>query len=124
MNWIFWLIVAALVIGVLVFQRASFISADKARQLLQQGALVIDVRGPDEFNSRHLPGALNMPMGSLSAEVPRRFPDKNQPLLLHCVSGTRSGIARRQLAGMGYKNAFNLGSYGRAEGIVRQAQRK
>jgi rhodanese-related sulfurtransferase len=46
--------------------------------------------------------------------------DKNQVLLLHCLSGTRSAMAKIKLKKMGYPNAFNLGSYGRAEGILKR----
>jgi rhodanese-related sulfurtransferase len=46
--------------------------------------------------------------------------DKNQALLLHCQSGVRSGVARKKLIALGYPNAFNLGSYGRAMQIVNE----
>jgi rhodanese-related sulfurtransferase len=45
-------------------------------------------------------------------------PNKAQPLLLHSVSGTRSGMGKAMLRRMGYPNVFNLGSYGRAERIL------
>ncbi len=44
--------------------------------------------------------------------------DKNQILLLYCLSGGRSGIAKQRFKGQGYQNVFNLGSYGRAQQIV------
>jgi rhodanese-related sulfurtransferase len=44
--------------------------------------------------------------------------DKNQVLLLHCHSGSRSGEARRKLKAMGYTQSFNLGSYERAAEIL------
>ncbi len=122
MNWMLLVIVAAVLIGLFGLNRVSFVPAEKARQLLRQGALVVDVRGPGEFDSAHLPRAVNIPLGSLSHELPRRAPDRGQVLLLHCLSGTRSALARRQLKRMGYINVFNLGSYGRAEKIVRDAQ--
>ena len=50
--------------------------------------------------------------------VPQRVKDKNQVLLLHCLSGGRSGLAKRQLKKMGYTHVFNLGSYSRASQIV------
>ncbi len=119
MNLTVWIIVAAVLAAVFALKRMSFVSADKARRFLQNGALLVDVRNPGEFSSGHVPGAVNVPLGNLSSEVPRRFPDKNQLLLLHCLSGTRSGIARGQLKKLGYNNVFNLGSYRRAEQIVR-----
>jgi phage shock protein E len=123
MNWTLLILVAGALVGLMVLKRMSFVSADKACQLLQQGGLVIDVRSPDEFRAGHLPGAINLPLGTLSNDLPRRVPDKNQVLLLHCLSGTRSGMAKQQLKGMGYLNAFNLGSYDRAEKIMRQAKK-
>lgn len=121
MTWLPWVIAAGVLLGLFVLKRASFVPAEKARQLLRQGALVIDVRSPDEFNAGHLPGAINLPLGELSRDIAGRVPDKDQVLLLHCLSGARSGIARQQLKRMGYRNVFNLGSYGRAEKIVHDA---
>jgi phage shock protein E len=114
-----WIIVTAVVAAFFALKRASFLSAETARQFLKEGALIVDVRNPGEFNSGHVPGAINVPLGELSAEAPRRFPDKNRVLLLHCLSGTRSGIARGQLRKIGYSSVYNLGSYGRAERIAR-----
>jgi phage shock protein E len=119
MNLTAWILVAAVLIGIFALKRVSFLSADKARKLLQEGALVVDVRNPDEFNAGHVPGAINVPLGNLGAEAPRRFPNKNGVLLLHCLSGGRSGIAKAQLKRMGYPNVFNLGSFGRAQQIAR-----
>lgn len=121
MHWIPVVIIAVALLGFFLLKRASFVPEEQARKLLQQGALVVDVRNPDEFNSRHLPNAVNVPLGSLKTQAPARLPDRNQVLLLHCVSGVRSGMAAGQLKGLGYANVFNLGSYSRAEALVRNA---
>lgn len=121
MNWTFLIVIVAVVATVFLLTRASFVAPGKARELLRQGALVVDVRNPGEFSSGRVPGAINIPLGALRREAPERLPDKGQAILLHCLSGTRSGIACRQLKKMGYTNVFNLGSYGRAEEIVRGA---
>ena len=115
-------IIAGVIAAVLVFKRMSFISPDDARKFLRQGALVVDVREAGEYRGEHLPKAVNIPLGELWSSLPRLVTDKNQVLLLHCLSGTRSGIAKRQLKGMGYANVFNLGSYGRAEKILSGAR--
>lgn len=112
-----WIIIGVIA-AVLVFKQMSYISPDNARTYLQQGALVVDVREPGEYRGGHLPQAVNIPLGELRSSLPRHVADKNQVLLLHCLSGTRSGIAKRQLKGMGYQNVFNLGSYDRAKSIV------
>ena len=82
---------------------------------------MIDVRSPGEFNSGHLAKAINIPLDEIETALPKRVKDKGQMLLLHCASGMRSGMAKSKLIGMGYTNAFNLGSYGRAESIVNQS---
>ncbi|MFO1476436.1 MAG: rhodanese-like domain-containing protein [Verrucomicrobiota bacterium] len=96
----------------------SFVSSETAQKLLAEGALVIDVRSPDEFRGGAVRGAINIPLESLEQTFPRRYPDKSRAILLHCLSGTRSGMAKSALAGLGYTNVHNLGSFGRAREIV------
>ncbi len=112
------LIVAAVLAAFFVLKRLGLISHRAARQHLQNGAVVVDVRSKHEFQSGHLPMAVNVPLNELHHLAPRHLPDKTQVLLLHCFSGTRSAMARRVLRQMGYANVFNLGSYGRAHRIA------
>jgi len=118
MNWTIVIVAAAIFVMIFLVRRAAFVSGDVARKHLAEGAVVIDVRSVEEFNDNHLPNAVNIPLDDLSERLPRRVKDKNQVLLLHCLSGTRSGIAKRQLMKMGYANVFNLGSLARAKQIV------
>jgi phage shock protein E len=120
MNWPVFLIFAAGVGAFFIIKRASQISAKDALDRLKAGALVIDVRSPGEFGSGHLPAAINLPLDEIETILPRRVKDKNQVLLLHCQSGMRSGAAKGKLNRLGYANVFNLGSYGRAEGILKR----
>jgi len=121
-NWTAILIVAAVVAVVFMMKKSGQVCAPDALKYLKNGALVIDVRSPGEFNSGHLARAINLPLDEIETALPGRVPDKNQLLLLHCASGMRSGSARQKLKAMGYTNAFNLGSYGRAESILKQAR--
>ncbi len=68
----------------------------------------IDVREPDEFNGPlgHLTGAELVPLGTLDA-ASAAWP-REEPLLLICRSGTRSGKAARLLASRGFSGIFNL----------------
>ncbi len=118
MNWIIAIVIGVVFVALFVLKRMSLVSAEVARKYLAEGALVIDVRSPEEFRSGHVANAVNIPLGELSERLPRCLKDKSQVLLLHCLSGGRSGIAKRQLKGMGYTSVFNLGSYGRAKQIV------
>ena len=119
MNWTEEIIILAIVVILyLIWKRAGQISSGSAMEHLKNGALLIDVRSLAEFNSGHLPNAINLPLSEIETALPRRVKDKNQVLLLHCQSGMRSGVAKAKLKGLGYTSAFNLGSYGRAARIV------
>lgn len=118
MHLVTWLILAGAVAAFLLLKRLTLVRPSTAREWLKRGGLVIDVRSEGEFQSRHLPAAVNIPLDRLRDEIARRAPDKERPLLLHCLSGTRSGMAKALLKKMGYRNVFNLGSRGRAERIL------
>ena len=95
MHWDFVLVAGLVAAAMLALKRLGLISVETARAYLKQGALVVDVRSAEEFKAGHLSSALNIPLGELQTVCQRRVADKNQVLLLHCLSGTRSGIARR-----------------------------
>lgn len=119
MNWSFVLVIGLVVAVIVGLKRLGLVSAKAARMHLKQGALVVDVRSAGEFSSDHLPNAINIPLDEIETALPCRVKDKNQTLLLHCLSGMRSGMAKSKLKNLGYAKAFNLGSYGRAAKIVR-----
>ena len=118
MDWHTWIIIGGAVAAFLVLKRLMLVRPAEARDWLNKGARVIDVRSEEEFQERHLPGAVNVPLDRLRAEIAHHAPDKEHPLLLHCLSGARSGMGKASLRKMGYRNSFNLGSYGRAEKII------
>lgn len=122
MDWIIAIVAVAVIAAFFLLKRMSFVPEKTAREHLANGALVIDVRSPEEFRSGHVPAAVNIPLGELCDGVPNRVKDKNQTLLVHCLSGGRSAIAKQQLKAMGYTQVFNLGSLARAKGIVEGAQ--
>jgi len=123
MDWTFLAVAAVVAVAFFLMKRASFVSAEVAREQLAKGALVLDVRTPEEFRREHLPQALNIPLGDLEEGVSRQVKDKGQPLLVHCLSGGRSALAKRQLKKLGYTNVFNLGSYSRSRQIVTEERK-
>lgn len=118
MNWTLIFVAAACFVVIHLVRRTAFVSTDVAKKHLAKGALVIDVRSAKEFNGGHLPNAVNISLDDLRESLPRRVKDKQQVLLLHCLGGVRSGIAKQHLKSMGYPNVFNLGSLARARKIV------
>lgn len=123
MEWIAVLIALCVVAAFLILRQLALVSPEAARGYLQRGAKVLDVRSAEEYRARHLPNAVNIPLGELEQRIGRQAPNQDEVLLLHCLSGGRSGLGRRALKRMGYTRVFNLGSLGRAEKIV-QAGRK
>jgi phage shock protein E len=113
------ILLAVLVILYLLIQRSSLDAATSVSDYLRRGALLIDVRSASEFNSGHLPSAINLPLNQLDSLLPRHTRSKDQMLLLHCKSGMRSSLAVKRLKRQGYCNTLNLGSYGRAARMVR-----
>ncbi|WP_027478569.1 rhodanese-like domain-containing protein [Curvibacter gracilis] len=79
-----------------------------------EGALVVDVRSPAEYQSGHVEGALNLPLNDLPRLAAQHLPDKAQPLVLYCQSGMRSESARQYLQSCGYTQLVN----GRSPGAV------
>ncbi len=118
MNWTTVSIIAAVIVAILILKKAGQISVPDALTHLKNGALVIDVRSAGEFSSGHLSKAVNIPMEELESALPKQVKDKDQVLLLHCLSGTRSAMAKSKLKSLGYTNVFNLGSFARARKIV------
>lgn len=118
MSWTTFAIIAGVIAAFVLLKRAGQISVSDARSHLKNGATVIDVRSAAEYNSGHLSQAINIPLQELESELPKRVKDKDKVILLHCLSGTRSAVAKSKLKGMGCANVFNLGSFARARKIV------
>lgn len=119
MEWTFLALIAVFALAYIFRRRPGQVSVKEAQKCLSKGALVIDVRTPAEFDIRHLPQAINLPVDQIEITLPARVTDKNQPILLHCRAGRRSALAMQKLNAVGYINVYNLGSYTRAERIVR-----
>lgn len=114
------LVLLAVVVFVFAFKQMAFVSPEDAKRYLADGGLIIDVRSPGEFEAGHVRNAVNIPLGDLRASLPRHVKNQNQALLVYCLSGGRSEIARQQLIRLGYPNVFNLGSLSRAKTISDQ----
>jgi molybdopterin/thiamine biosynthesis adenylyltransferase/rhodanese-related sulfurtransferase len=69
---------------------------------------LIDVREPDEHAQGMIPGAVHIPRGYLELRIERSVPDRETPVVVYCASGTRSVLAARSLAELGYSNVRSL----------------
>jgi phage shock protein E len=73
------------------------------------GALVIDVRTPEEFSLGHYSGAINIPHEQILAGVQSLGIDAQVEMVLYCRSGNRSGQAQRALEAAGFQHTINAG---------------
>lgn len=121
MEWAFIAFVVIFAAGYIFLRRAGQIAVKDAHEYLRKSALIVDVRTPAEFNAGHIQSAVNLPLDQIETTLPPQVKDRTQPILLHCQAGTRSAIAKKRLNALGYVNAYNLGSYTRAERIVKSA---
>jgi peptide methionine sulfoxide reductase MsrA/rhodanese-related sulfurtransferase len=71
--------------------------------------IIVDVREPSEFSAGHIPGAINLPLGSLVQLAKNQLPDKDALIYLYCRSGSRSQSGAQQLVREGYTRLYDLG---------------
>jgi rhodanese-related sulfurtransferase len=86
--------------GITVIQAVQKINREKA--------VVIDVCSAQEFSAGHLPGAKNIPLDQLQAQLPQTARDTQLPLILVCASGMRSRSAVAVAKKLGYAQAMSL----------------
>ncbi|GIU36399.1 rhodanese-like domain-containing protein [Shewanella colwelliana] len=83
--------------------------AHTAWEMINNGALVVDVRTAEEFAQGHLDNAINIPFENISNEFKQRGIAKDQAVVVYCRSGRRSGIAQQSLIEQGYGRTYNGG---------------
>ena len=81
-------------------------AADEIRQ--RPGAVVLDVREPDEYEQGAIPGAVHIARGTLEGSVEGRLTDKSAPIVVHCASGVRSAFAAKTLTELGYEDVVSM----------------
>jgi sulfur-carrier protein adenylyltransferase/sulfurtransferase len=82
--------------------------AEAETEMAGDGAVVLDVREPDEFEQGALPGALHIPRGTLETSVEGRIPDKSAHVLVYCAGGTRSAFAAKTMQELGYTDVASV----------------
>ena len=82
--------------------------AQFAEGLRQPGAVLVDVRRPEEYGQGHLSGAVNIEVTAPDFAQRTAALDKSAPTSLYCRSGARSATAAKQLAQAGFTNVHHL----------------
>jgi len=105
-------VAAAVVVGVYELrariQAFAALSAMQAVRLMNQGALVIDLRAKESYDAGHIGDARNIPLAELAsqAEVLKKWRDKS--VITYCDSGIDGASAARALIKLGFGKVFNL----------------
>jgi len=91
------------------------IDAPGARELLEHddSAILVDVRGADEWAGGYIPGATLVPLRELTERIGDVVPDRAAPVVLYCAVGARSLRAAQALSDLGYERPVSI-----AGGIV------
>ena len=87
------------------------VAAGEAQQLIEDGAVVIDVRTPEEFASGHLADARNIDVQSDSFHAEVDELDRDAAYVLYCRSGARAGAAAEMMLDMGFTDVANAGGF-------------
>ena len=87
------------------------IDGAKAAELVEAGALILDLREGADYAKGHIPGSVHVPLNMVSqATVAQYAPEKNAPVIVCCYVGGRSEGFAQILERLGYTEVYDLGS--------------
>ncbi len=79
------------------------------REQVGNGAVIVDVREPEEWSAGHIPGAIHVPKSYLESRIEGAIPDREKHVVLYCASGNRSAWAARTLIeDLGYEHVESM----------------
>ncbi len=84
--------------------------SEQIKEAIADGAIIVDVRTPQEYNDGHVTGSLNIPVNQVEARV-SMLKKKEKTIILCCKSGGRAGQAKGILEKNGIK-CINGGAWG------------
>jgi rhodanese-related sulfurtransferase len=104
------LVVLGVIVAIVLYKRVRTvrIAGSEARQLVANGAMLIDVRSPQEFAGRHIEGAVNIPVQELGGRIDE-LGEQTREIVVYCQSGGRSAAAKRLLESRGFANVHDMG---------------
>lgn len=79
------------------------------KELIENGAQIIDVRTRGEYAAGHIKGSINIPLNELSTQIKKL--KKEKAIITCCASGMRSASAKSQLKSLGFTEVYNGGGW-------------
>lgn len=86
------------------------ITCNKMETLVKDGAILIDVRTEEEYNTGYIKKAINISSVDIMNKIETEIPDKKTAIIVYCKSGGRSKDIAESLIDKGYENVYDLGS--------------
>ena len=88
------------------------------KELMNNGAIIADVRSAGEYKAGHIPGSKNFPLDTISRKI-AELKKLNKPVITVCRSGARSGQAKTILQQNGFDNIINGGTWNNVKQFVK-----
>ena len=113
---IFFALVAVFAATALPAAEKGYDDPARLARLVREGKpayVLVDVRTPAEYESGHIPTAVNVPVDVIGTRPPTE--DKGALIIVYCRSGNRSATARQILIDLGYTNVVDFGAVSKWE---------
>ncbi len=109
-NKFYWAVMAVLglMLAAQQLQAGEGVDVREAQNMSQHGALLLDVREPDEYAAGHAPNAKLIPLGEIGNHLKELDTWKDKPVAVICRSGRRSAKAVAMLQEAGFKQVSNV----------------
>ncbi len=88
--------------------QVSSVEAGEVDALVDNGAIALDIRDPDEHAADHIAASMNISRGKLEMIVESKIPDLDTPILCYCNAVNRGALSAATLTAMGYTNAHYI----------------
>lgn len=95
-------------------------NSEQLKEIVENGAFLVDVRTPAEFKQGTAKGAVNIPLDSIEHQL-SKFRGKNH-IVVFCRSGNRSEQAKKKLEKNGFENVVNGGTWNQVSQIVSETK--
>lgn len=80
-------------------------------KIINDGAILLDVRTKEEYDEKHIDGASLLPLDTIDIDsISQIVSEKDTPIIVYCRSGNRSKQAREKLIALGYSKVYDLGA--------------
>ena len=86
-------------------EKAGSVAPEEVDELLNSGAVALDIRDKEEHDAGHIAGSINISRGKLEMNIEGQLPDLDTTILCYCNAFNRGALSAASLVDMGYKNA-------------------